>query len=69
MNKLLQIINYKLISKGDSGGPLAHNATGKAVLIGIVSWGIVPCGTVGAPSVYTKTSSFLTWIGNIMARN
>ncbi|XP_003692694.2 trypsin-1 [Apis florea] len=54
---------------GDSGGPLAHNATGRAELIGIVSWGIIPCGTVGAPSVYTKTSSFVTWIGNIMAKN
>ncbi|XP_028521723.1 trypsin-1-like [Apis cerana] len=52
---------------GDSGGPLALNTTGKAELVGIVSWGIVPCGTVGAPSVYTKVSSFLTWIGHIMA--
>ncbi|XP_043794770.1 trypsin-1-like [Apis laboriosa] len=54
---------------GDSGGPLALNATGRAELIGIVSWGIFPCGTVGAPSVYTNISSFVTWIGNIMARN
>ncbi|XP_017766530.1 PREDICTED: transmembrane protease serine 9-like [Eufriesea mexicana] len=54
---------------GDSGGPLIHNGSGKAQLIGIVSWGIVPCGTVGAPSVYTSTSSFVSWVENIIAKN
>ena len=50
---------------GDSGGPLVLNNE----LIGIVSWGIVPCGTTGAPSVYTKTSSFIDWIQNTMSKN
>lgn len=43
---------------GDSGGPLAQNGE----LIGIVSWGVTPCGTFGAPSVYVQTSSFIDWI-------
>ncbi|CAL7948235.1 unnamed protein product [Xylocopa violacea] len=43
---------------GDSGGPLAANG----VQIGIVSYGI-PCG-VGKPDVYTRVSSFVSWIKN-----
>ncbi|GJQ74997.1 hypothetical protein Trydic_g9291 [Trypoxylus dichotomus] len=43
---------------GDSGGPLAKDGQ----LIGIVSWGVTPCGSVGAPSVYTRVSSFADWI-------
>ncbi|KAK9736499.1 Trypsin [Popillia japonica] len=35
---------------GDSGGPLAQNGQ----IIGIVSWGVSPCGTAGAPSVYVQ---------------
>ncbi|XP_053982342.1 trypsin-1-like [Hylaeus volcanicus] len=54
---------------GDSGGPLILNRNGKAELIGIVSWGIVPCGTVGAPSVYTRTSAFNGWMKDIMSKN
>ncbi|KYN36366.1 Lectizyme [Trachymyrmex septentrionalis] len=47
---------------GDSGGPLISRNGQKPVLIGIVSWGIIPCGSEGAPSVYTKVSSFIEWI-------
>ncbi|XP_076649666.1 trypsin-1-like [Halictus rubicundus] len=54
---------------GDSGGPLILNNNGKNELIGIVSWGIIPCGTVGAPSVYTRTSAYNAWISNIIAKN
>ncbi|XP_068980998.1 transmembrane protease serine 9-like [Bombus flavifrons] len=53
---------------GDSGGPLILNGS-KPELIGIVSWGIVPCGTVGAASVYTKVYSFVSWIENIISKN
>lgn len=45
---------------GDSGGPLIQGST----LIGVVSWGIVPCGIVGAPSVYTKVSNFVGFINS-----
>lgn len=46
---------------GDSGGPLELNNQ----LIGIVSWGYIPCGSVGAPSVYTRVSAFIDWINSI----
>ncbi|XP_076632941.1 trypsin-1-like [Colletes latitarsis] len=54
---------------GDSGGPLVLNNNGITELIGIVSWGIVPCGSNGAPSVYTRTSAFNDWIEKIMSDN
>lgn len=51
---------------GDSGGPLVYNVTGQLndrVLIGIVSWGISPCGkTDGVPSVFTRVFSHIAWI-------
>lgn len=47
---------------GDSGGPLVQGGQ----LVGIVSWGTVPCGSVNAPSVYVRTSAFNAWIAGIM---
>lgn len=55
--------DHKSACSGDSGGPLAGN--GK--IVGIVSWGLVPCGSEGAPSVYTKVSSFVDWINEHIA--
>lgn len=43
---------------GDSGGPLVQGD----VLIGIVSWGRIPCGHDNYPSVFTKVSSFIDFI-------
>ncbi|KAJ8973180.1 hypothetical protein NQ317_007156 [Molorchus minor] len=43
---------------GDSGGPLYKDGQ----VVGIVSWGVTPCGTTGAPSVYVKTSHYINWI-------
>lgn len=58
--------------KGDSGGPLAIDSSLTArfddhrwVLAGIVSWGDADgCGKVGKYGVYTRVSSFVTWINN-----
>uniref|UniRef100_T1DPE8 Putative serine-type enodpeptidase aedes aegypti serine-type enodpeptidase n=1 Tax=Anopheles aquasalis TaxID=42839 RepID=T1DPE8_ANOAQ len=47
---------------GDSGGPLYSNQNGQTVQVGIVSWGWIPCGTVGFPSVYVGVASYLNWI-------
>lgn len=41
---------------GDSGGPLVASG----VLVGLVSWG-TPCA-VGYPDVFTRVSSFVSWI-------
>ncbi|EDW04046.1 trypsin delta [Drosophila grimshawi] len=48
------------ICTSDSGGPLVQGG----VLIGIVSWGKLPCGQVNSPSVYVQVSSFISWIAN-----
>ncbi|XP_063696973.1 trypsin-1-like [Culicoides brevitarsis] len=51
---------------GDSGGPLVQKTSSGYEQVGIVSWGIVPCGSVGAPSVYTKVSAFTDWVASKM---
>ncbi|XP_012270035.1 trypsin-1 [Orussus abietinus] len=47
---------------GDSGGPLVQYKDEKPEQVGVVSWGIYPCGKHGAPTVYTRVSSYTTWI-------
>ncbi|XP_014606685.1 PREDICTED: trypsin-1-like [Polistes canadensis] len=55
---------------GDSGGPLAIKSAANGVeVIGVVSWGVIPCGTRGAPSVYTRVSAFNSWIENKIKSN
>ncbi|BFF95505.1 trypsin delta [Drosophila madeirensis] len=48
------------ICTSDSGGPLVQGN----VLIGIVSWGALPCGQANSPSVYVQVSSFISWISS-----
>ena len=52
-----------MISQGDSGGPMVYENRNdfKAYLIGIISFGPVPCGN-GKPGIYTKISSWMDWI-------
>lgn len=52
------------ICTSDSGGPLIQKVNGKNVLIGIASWGKLPCGQVNSPSVFVKVSAFISWIQN-----
>ncbi|KAJ8665277.1 hypothetical protein QAD02_006939 [Eretmocerus hayati] len=47
---------------GDSGGPLVQYNDSKPVIVGVVSWGFMPCGSSGAPSIYTRVSSYVDWI-------
>ncbi|GAB0098744.1 Peptidase S1, PA clan [Sergentomyia squamirostris] len=47
---------------GDSGSPVLQGN----VQIGIVSWGFVPCGGAGAPSVHTRVSHFIGWINSVI---
>jgi secreted trypsin-like serine protease len=60
---------------GDSGGPLVANVDGKAVQLGIVSWGEGPaeaeikCGHEDVYGVYSRVSSFKDWIAAKMAAN
>ena len=49
--------------QGDSGGPLICNVDGRAVLTGIVAWG-VKCGQKGSPGVYTDVNFLSDWVMN-----
>ncbi|XP_025835259.1 trypsin-1-like [Agrilus planipennis] len=46
------------ICTGDVGGPLVQNG----VQVGVLSWGLSPCGVSIAPSVSTKVPSYVNWI-------
>jgi secreted trypsin-like serine protease len=60
---------------GDSGGPLIATVDGKAVQLGIVSWGEGPadaeikCGHEDVYGVYSRVASFKDWIATTMAAN
>jgi secreted trypsin-like serine protease len=49
---------------GDSGGPLIYSRDERRVLVGIVSWG-QGCAQDGLPGVYTRISSFISWIRTV----
>lgn len=61
------------ICTADSGGPLMqdyyiddYNEV-KHTIIGIVSWGKMPCGQRNAPSVFVRVSAFTNWIRQVIA--
>ncbi|EDW97056.1 chymotrypsin-1 [Drosophila yakuba] len=51
---------------GDSGGPLVMQSKNGLHQVGIVSYGLVVCGLYISPDVYTRVSTFSSWIGNQM---
>ncbi|XP_067622677.1 lectizyme [Eurosta solidaginis] len=53
---------------GDSGGPLVQQHEGApSEIIGIVSWGFIPCGYGNMPSIYTRVSAYLDWISDLQS--
>ncbi|XP_033163998.1 serine protease grass [Drosophila mauritiana] len=61
--------------KGDSGGPLQAPAqylgeyAPKMVEFGIVSQGVVTCGQISLPGLYTNVGEYVQWITDTMASN
>ncbi|XP_011308189.1 trypsin-1-like [Fopius arisanus] len=54
---------------GDSGGPLTWRNGDNWEVVGIVSWGVIPCGLRGAPSVFVRVSAFIDWIQSTITIN
>ncbi len=52
---------------GDSGGPLIVNRNRRPMLVGVVSFGPKPCAEWGVAGVYTRVSSYRTWMTNVMS--
>jgi len=58
----------KSACNGDSGGPLVVEHDGApSELIGIVSWGFIPCGMGNLPSVYTRVASYIDWVSDVQS--
>lgn len=56
--------NTRDACQSDSGGPLMQYVDKKAVVVGVVSYGI-GCATKGVPGLYTRTSAYIPWIKEI----
>ncbi|CAD6998839.1 unnamed protein product [Ceratitis capitata] len=53
---------------GDSGGPLVKEyENAPSELIGIVSWGYIPCGMANLPSIFTRVSSYISWVAQVQS--
>lgn len=58
---------FEGVCSGDSGGPLVkRNSSGSVELVGIVSWGFLPCIFSTYPSVYTYVPAFSEWISSYL---
>lgn len=61
----LRSLTYNFLT-GDSGGPLMSEGlagvTERFTLIGLVSFGPRTCGVSNFPGVYTRISSYVSWI-------
>lgn len=54
---------------GDSGGPLKckykKNGRRTLLLIGVVSFGSIPCAEAGKPGVYARVTAVRKWIETV----
>ena len=68
-------IGYEATCPGDSGGPgLLFDEDSRAYQVGIVSYGVPPCGPNGLfrirnlPGVFTRVTEYLDWIEAIIGK-
>jgi len=66
-NELKNCSELNFLFQGDSGGPLVCGTDQRALLMGIVSWG-VGCGEARSPGVYTHIARYYPWIRQQMSR-
>ncbi|XP_062551986.1 trypsin-1-like [Armigeres subalbatus] len=52
----------KSACSADSGGPLVKQSGNEVILVGVVSWGAVPCGAPYRPTVFAGVSWYVDWI-------
>lgn len=52
---------------GDGGSPLVHETKVGAELVGITSWGYLPCAVNRRPTVYTEISQYIKWIADVQS--
>lgn len=53
---------------GDGGSPLViEHKDSDAELVGLTSWGYLPCSNSSLPTVYTAVSEFVTWITDVQS--
>ncbi|XP_039269735.2 A disintegrin and metalloproteinase with thrombospondin motifs 9-like [Styela clava] len=53
---------------GDSGGPLVSREGNSYIMRGITSFGSTDCGSAKRPGVYTRVSSYISWIRRKMSQ-
>ncbi|XP_017861594.1 PREDICTED: serine protease 3-like [Drosophila arizonae] len=53
----------KSTCQGDSGGPLIYKEDNNNYLIGITSFGLARDCEIGFPTIFTRVTSYLDWIG------
>uniref|UniRef100_A0A2A4K197 Peptidase S1 domain-containing protein n=1 Tax=Heliothis virescens TaxID=7102 RepID=A0A2A4K197_HELVI len=54
--------NGRSTCRGDSGGPLVVTSNNRRILIGVTSFGSDRGCEVGAPAVFTRVTSYVSWI-------
>lgn len=56
------LFGFRDTCAGDSGGPMLKWVDGRAIVVGITSWGRGWCGMPLNPGVYTQVSRYMPWI-------
>lgn len=63
-NEIDNSINESEAEASSKVEEIKGNETKIPILVGVVSWGISPCGEKGAPTVYTNVSQYMDFINS-----